>query len=352
MEKNNWVDTTRKFDQWWNRCEGTKLIVADVAVSFPSCRSIDEYSDYRMNLQRHLEFFQNKSYHGEAYPDIAPYLGPGSLSTFIGAKPIYSNKTIWFRETSDDLKDIIDRCKRLQKPGKADSSDEFKWYRWTMDSAKFYVKEASGRYKPSMPDLEQNLDILSAAMGPERLLLEIIDNPALVHEALSYLYDVWEDAFMKISDIIMDNDGYTAYTSYNIMGKGRTSVLQSDISCMLSREMFREFELPYLRKQCEKLDNVIYHLDGPGAIRHLDDILSIDKINAVQWVPGSGQPGNADPMYYDMYDKIAGAGKGLYVYLHPHEIEGFFERFSKCRILVRTSVDSKDGQLELVRKYS
>ncbi|HPJ21662.1 MAG TPA: hypothetical protein PLH18_04845, partial [Clostridia bacterium] len=147
-------------------------------------------------------------------------------------------------------------------------------------------------------------------------------------------------------------EGYTAYTHYNLLGRGTTSVLQSDISCMLSEDMFDEFELPYLRMQAEKLDNVIYHLDGPGAVRHLDSLLGIENINTIQWVPGAGAPGNADEMYHAMYERIIDAGKGLYVFLNPEEIPGFIKRFPGCRALIRTRVGNEEEQLRLIKEFT
>ncbi|MCD6321498.1 MAG: hypothetical protein J7L77_00580, partial [Clostridiales bacterium] len=125
-------------------------------------------------------------------------------------------------------------------------------------------------YMASMPDLQQNLDIVVAVMGADGMFIEIMDYPEKINELLDNFYYVWEKAFNAHWDIIKSEDGYSAYTHYNILGKGKTRVLQSDISCMMSEDMFNEFELPYLRKQCVILDNAIYHLDGPGTIGRLD----------------------------------------------------------------------------------
>ncbi|MDD3176021.1 MAG: trimethylamine corrinoid protein 2, partial [Candidatus Nanoarchaeia archaeon] len=60
------------------------------------------------------------------------------------------------------------------------------------------------------------------------------------------------------------------------------------------------------------LDHCVFHLDGPGALRHLDDILAIKDIDVLQWVPGAGQP----PVYewLDVLKKAQKAGKGLQIY--------------------------------------
>jgi hypothetical protein len=74
--------------------------------------------------------------------------------------------------------------------------------------------------------------------------------------------------------------------------------------------MFEEFFLPEIQDQCKKIEYPIYHLDGPGEVKHLDLILSIPELKAVQWVPSPGQGKVEDWM--PMFKKIQDAGKGLY----------------------------------------
>ncbi|MBK8050676.1 MAG: hypothetical protein IPK16_28365 [Anaerolineales bacterium] len=87
--------------------------------------------------------------------------------------------------------------------------------------------------------------------------------------------------------------------------------LQSDISIMMSPASFRRFVLPYIRQQCQWLDYSLYHLDGIGAIRHLDALLEIEELNAIQWTPGVGQPQGGDPCWYDLYKRIRAGGKAV-----------------------------------------
>ena len=95
------------------------------------------------------------------------------------------------------------------------------------------------------------------------------------------------------------------------MGAGKVTKLQSDISLMISEEDFRRFVLPYLQEQCRKIDYTLYHLDGIDAIRHLDAILEIEELNAVQWTPGEGEPQGGNPCWYDLYRKILDKGKSV-----------------------------------------
>ncbi len=348
MLKNNWHETYKRFDNWWARKKGTVLIVADIKRPAPVYSDIMEYTDIKTAYSRHLIYLQSGEFAGDAVPDMSPYLGPGSLCTFIGAEPIYSDKTIWYKEGCTTTGEVMKNCLAFLDGKSIDRT----WYDWSLKAGEFYKKKSNDEYVTSMPDLQQNMDVLAAVMGADRMFIEMMDHPEKVSELLYILYLVWEKAFNSHHDIITDDNGYTAFTHYNIIGKGKTSVLQSDISCMMSEDMFNEFELPLLRKQCGNLDNVIYHLDGPGAVRHLDSILSIDKINAIQWVPGAGNPGNADACWDYLYDKIVQEGKGLYVFLWPDEIDTFLEKYGKERILIRTLADTREEQEKLADKYN
>lgn len=348
MLKNNWENTLERFDSWWFRKNKTIMIVPDIKRPGPQYSDIKEYTNIKLSYDRHLEYLKKGYFSGDTVPDMSSYLGPGSLCTFIGAKPIYSKNTIWYQEGCTASEEILYNCNEFLN---SSNSMDFHWYNWSLKATEFYRDNSENEYMASMPDLQQNLDIAAAVMGADRMFVEMMDEPEKIKSLLDILYLVWEKAFNAHWERIVDDKGYSAYTHYNIVGKGKTSVLQSDISCMMSSDMFNEFELPYLKKQCEVLDNVIYHLDGPGATRHLDSILSIDKINAVQWVPGAGNPGNADDSWRCLYDKIVNSGKGLYVFLWPDEIDDFIDKYRDGRILIRTLVDTADEQKRLVDKF-
>ncbi len=55
----------------------------------------------------------------------------------------------------------------------------------------------------------------------------------------------------------------------------------------------------------------MYHWDGPGQLGFLDSLLAIDDLDAIQWVPGDGNPMCEAEQWYPMYRRILEAGKGL-----------------------------------------
>ena len=74
----------------------------------------------------------------------------------------------------------------------------------------------------------------------------------------------------------------------NLWFPGKGYPVQNDFTCLISASMYGEFFLEELVNEINYLDYSIYHLDGPDALKHLDMILEIPRLNAVQWVPGAG----------------------------------------------------------------
>jgi hypothetical protein len=75
--------------------------------------------------------------------------------------------------------------------------------------------------------------------------------------------------------------------------------------------MYARFVVPYLSEQCAWLDYSMYHLDGTNAHQHLDLLLSIDRLNAIEWTPQAGRPSGGSPEWYNLYRRIKAAGKSV-----------------------------------------
>ena len=52
-------------------------------------------------------------------------------------------------------------------------------------------------------------------------------------------------------------------------------------------------------------------MDGPGALVHLDSLLTIEELDGIQWVPGTGQ--GTTIRWLDVFRKIRDAGKLLQI---------------------------------------
>jgi hypothetical protein len=73
-----------------------------------------------------------------------------------------------------------------------------------------------------------------------------------------------------------------------IWSPGRGKEFSCDISCNLSPKQFEDLFRPPLIETMRTVDHRYYHLDGTVALHHLDGLLSVPEIHAIQWIPDAG----------------------------------------------------------------
>jgi 5-methyltetrahydrofolate--homocysteine methyltransferase len=130
---------------------------------------------------------------------------------------------------------------------------------------------------------------------------------------------------------------------------GQGSGVECDFSAMISPAMFEEFVLPDLQEQCRRLEHSIYHWDGPGQLPHLDLLLSIPELDAIQWTPGAGNPGPGSPKWFPLYRRIQEAGKGVVLLgIAPEDIEGVMGELSPKGLLMTTRTETEDQARDLL----
>jgi len=97
----------------------------------------------------------------------------------------------------------------------------------------------------------------------------------------------------------------------------------------MSPTNFRDFIQQPLREQGAKLNNVLYHLDGPDAIKHMDAIMEIDEIDALQWTSGDHGPDGTLEDWYIIYDKARKAGKSLWIKVYTGKLDDWIAGVDK-----------------------
>jgi len=110
--------------------------------------------------------------------------------------------------------------------------------------------------------------------------------------------------------------------------------LTADISCCISPQQYEDLFLPPLIDTMRTVDHRLYHLDGTVALQHLDLLLSVPEIDAIQWVPGAGRRshpavGSADPAYPK-------AGKAVLVQTEAAEVAALLDCVSARGLCIAT----------------
>ena len=157
--------------------------------------------------------------------------------------------------------------------------------------------------------------------GAQTLLLDLIERPDWVEQKIRELNNVWFEAYRRIYDLIKLDDGSAAFGAFYLWGPGKVAKLQCDVSAMFSSNMFGRFVVPALTEQCRWLDHSLYHLDGTQAMRHLDALLQIEPLDAIEWTPQAGIETGGNPRWYDLYRRILAAGKSVQIVnVEPGEV--------------------------------
>ena len=295
--KANFEDSKQRYRDWWKQ-KGIVLTMwehiekdgapyADVPPPSPAKDMNQFYFDPQWRAE-YLHYKMSRySYKADVLPVANTQLGPGSLAAILGADLEGREDTVWIRESKNFNGSIV-------------LDENNRWWRLHRDLLKACKAKAEKHYFIGCPDLVEGLDVLASLKGPDNVMMDMMLNPDETLHQLQTINDAYFQVFDCIYDIINEN-GEMAFCYFSIWGQGKVSKLQTDISIMISEDDFRRFSLPFLQEQCNRLDYTLYHLDGIDAIRHLDAVLELEQLNAVQWTPGAGQGGNA--CWYDLYRK-------------------------------------------------
>ena len=179
------------------------------------------------------------------------------------------------------------------------------------------LDDSNGDYLVGTPDLIGGIDCMSSMRGAEALCMDMMDDPELIAQKLSEIADEFRPAYDQIHAILYARQGFAPAT-IPMCHPGRYFVNINDFTCMISPRMYRELIVPDLERELSMLDASVYHLDGPGAIAHLDAIFEQPKVRAIQWVPGAGREDIRK--WLPLLHSIQQNKRSVYLYCRPGEV--------------------------------
>ena len=279
----------------------------------------DKYQNPQRIIDRYRYFCQTHAFLGESFPNLNIDFGPGSLASYLGSEIGFKEDTVWFNKCLDGWDGVP----------KLTFDPENKWFKKHLQLAKDCQALAGDDFYVDMPDLMENIDVLASLRGAQDILFDLLDEPEMIGERIQEVTDIYYEYYDRFYDVIKDEEGGNAYTVFQIWGPGRTVKLQCDFSAMMSPEDFRKYIQPSLRSQSENVDHVLYHLDGPAAIKHMDALMEIEGIDALQWTSGDAGPDGTLPDWDVIYDKAIAAGKSIWVKVYSGEFEDWIRNVDR-----------------------
>lgn len=348
--KADWEEVKKRFTSFWKRenegrcllnvtASRNKNFIDYLSRSGRESLSLEEiWLDADKIIERHISYFENTYFAAEALPRLNIDLGPGATAAYLGSPVKLRKDTVWFEPIIEDW----------DKNEFSFDTDNF-WWKKTLEITKKASESGKGRFLTGITDLSGTADILLNLRGSEKLCMDIYDNPEKVKEARDKILKVWFYCINELNKITQE----CQTGSINWMGIWAPELhhsLQCDFSAMLSPKAFEEFFLPEIQEQCRKLPYSIYHLDGPDAIRHIDMLLEIPELDAIQWVPGDGQPRAIE--WIPLLKKIQSKGKGLVINAIPQDIDLLLTELSPkgLYVTINNLFSSSEEADEFVKK--
>jgi hypothetical protein len=349
--KTNFEESKQRYLNWWNQ-RGIVLtmwehIEKDGAsyAAIPSPPSAGDIDQFWFDPEWRSDYLHYKmsrySYKADILPVANTQLGPGSLAAILGATLEGREDTIWIRDQKNFDGNIV-------------WHENNKWWQLHLDLLKACKAKANGRYLVGCPDLVEGLDVLASLKGSDNVMMDMMLEPEMTLQQLQAINEVYFKVFDRIYDIIKVEEEM-AFCYFSIWGPGKVSKLQCDISIMISEEDFRTFAFPFLQEQCNRLDYTLYHLDGVDAIRHLDAVLELENLNAVQWTPGEGRLQGGNACWHNLYRKILQKGKSVMAnWVTLDELQPLLDNVGNQGLNIQVDFKSEkeiDEALKIIDRY-
>ena len=329
--KANWNEAQARLTALW---EGRFVERPCIAITAPNGRSENpsapvsgeqKWLDPEFIMRNALSQFETTYYGGEAIPSYL--LMAGWLANTYGAVPHFPMGTIWFDPIAVDW----------AAPPAFTVDWESPWFKKVSAIYEALLNAAGhDNFLVGNPCLMPANDMLAFVIGTENVLLGMAEHPDWISRAISQL----SANFVEMMRYFQQRAKRTHAFWYGNAGwmpfwaPEPFVAMQSDISCMISPDMFEAFIVPDLDRVGREIA-VWYHLDGQSAFQHLPRLLSLPYIRVIQFIPMAGTVSNG-PEYLDLYRRIQKAGKIVHISVSKENIKPLVRQLDSGRLMIET----------------
>jgi len=340
--KEDWEQARARIEAWWQG-ELIDRPLIQVTAPRPGERRLppprdlqQQWLDVDYVVAATEERMRLTYYGGEALPIFYPNLGPDVFAAYLGCELEFGDETSWSVPLLRNWRDLagvhFDRSNR--------------WWQLTIRLLEAAGQALGGCCLLGLTDIHSGGDLLAALRDPQALAMDLLDFPEQVRMAMKLVNGLYIPVYEGQLEVIRRYfPGSTTWLG--VWSPGRYYPTSCDFICMISNSMLREFFLPGLLAEIDYLDHSLFHLDGPGALRHLDTLLGIGKLGGIQWVPGA----NTGPMlqWLPVLKRVQAAGKLLHLSVEPEEVEPLLGELAPEGLCLQTVVGSEAEARDLLR---
>jgi hypothetical protein len=330
---------------WWNNGgQERPCILAAIPRPAADLRQADDLQRHWLDpdfiIGRKMREIDSMDYFGMAVPQHYVDHGSSAMAGVLGCPlEFVDRETIWAHPRFDSLDAMFD----------ADIGTDGPVYDHIRDITRRSAALAKGHHFLAPFALEGLSDLMAALYGMENFLMDLLERPDDVARMMRRLNEIWLRTFSEIQGIIRESGNPGGIGWVGIWAPGSTFPLQEDVSYNFGPELFRKLLVPHIREQIAAMEYSFFHVDGVGMIPHLDALLEIPELRAIQWQPGAGK--ESLPQWYGLLRKILASGKSLQVYARAAEVDDLVRHVGADRLLIILQNPTREEALCLADKY-
>jgi hypothetical protein len=245
---------------------------------------------------------------GDTLPALRVDFGPIVLAGLFGGEREVAANTVW---THECIKDDWSNA-----PDWTTIKDESLWER-VQHLNQLAARRAVGRWMVCTQDVGNSADVLLSLRGALGLCTDVITKDDAVRQASLAMQPTWHKVHAARYDSVLEQGaglihwlGLWSNRPYDVTG--------CDFNALIGPETFANLFVPAIAQQASAAGRSVFHLDGPDATRHIDLLLDMPELQAIQFSPGAGTPSAL--AWIDMFQKIQDRGRSVMVICPASEV--------------------------------
>ncbi len=301
----------------------------------------DKWFDEEYQLEKFMTQVRGKHYNGETFPVFFPNLGPAVSAAFYGCPLEFADVTSWSRPILNGP-----AAEAYAQPLVLDWDGP---YMKKLESLmRCALEVCEGKFLVGYSDLHGGMDCLAALRGTNELLLDLVDDP----DAPLPMLDQIADEFLAVFDAfdaMLKERRQPSVTWMAIPSFGKMHIPSCDFAFMISTPQFMRYQWDLNRREMVHMTHNVYHVDGKGVARHLDRILELPNLHAIQWVQGMGDD-LPIMQWVPLIKRIQAAGKSVMVDLTHDELDDFASAVEPKGILLTMASEDEEEEHAILKR--
>ena len=294
--------------------------------------------DAELQVDLFIKSIEGRRFHGETFPVFFPNLGPEIYPAFYGADLVFSEVTSY-------AEPLVEDWTQIDKP-RLDMGNEY--FKKIEELTRHALERCERLFMVGYTDLHPGIDCAAAWRAPQVFCLDLFDNP----EGVQHLAELAIGDFQMIFDhfdAILKEQQQLSVSWMGIPSFGKMHIPSCDFSSLISPDFFEQFGLPILEREVKLMSRNIFHVDGAGVAKHLDAILSVPEVHALQWVQGVGDD-YPIMQWVPFIKEYQAKGLPMVIDLAKEDIDAFIDAMEPEGLFLWVATECEEEEIEILNR--